>query len=81
MKSSRKPDEKSAAIEPRLLTLHQVAEILGVGYWTAREIVARGDIPKVELPQRHGLGVSPRVRVNRVDLDAYIRDHTRRNTE
>ncbi len=50
----------------RLMGLGAAAEYLGVSAWTLREMVWRGDLPKVGLP-----GVR-RLLLDRTDLDAMI---------
>jgi hypothetical protein len=77
-------DMKSRAFEPRLLDLHSAAAYLGVSYWTMRDYVLDGHIPRVILPcsrrrkkggaviRRAGDVDNRRVYVDRADLDAFI---------
>lgn len=53
-----------SGIEPRLLSVDQVAQYLSLGSTTVREMIAKRIIPTVPIPNR--------VLVDREDLDAYI---------
>jgi excisionase family DNA binding protein len=60
------PDESQPKIEPRLLTLEEVATYLSVSSSQAYALVRSGELPAVKLG---GRGVW---RVDRKQLDAYI---------
>ena len=66
-----KADLKSVV---RLLDLDEAAHYLGVSYWTMRDYVHGGIIPKVELPHpRDPDGrVLRRILIDRNDLDEFI---------
>lgn len=65
-------------IPPRLLNLKQVAQYLGVSYWSARDYVLAGQLPAVRLPPlRAREGDRARDNLRRVlvdvrDLDRFI---------
>ena len=65
----------TAATEPaatgRLLSLPQLANELGVSFWTARTWVLNGDIPRVVLPGTNGRTLR-RILVDRRDVDQFI---------
>jgi len=77
-------DMKSRAFLPRLMTLQAAADYLGVSYWTMRDYVADGIIPRVTLPcsrrrrkggvvsRRSGDIEARRIYVDRLDLDSFI---------
>jgi predicted site-specific integrase-resolvase len=77
-------DMESRAFPPRLMNLHDAADYLGISYWTIRDYVADGIIPKVPLPcsrrrkkggvviRRAGDTESSRIYVDRVDLDSLV---------
>ena len=68
---------------PRLVDLHVAATYLGVSFWTVRDYVLQGLIPKVELPAlrpREGdqrRRVLRRVVVDVRDLDAFVEGRKR----
>jgi hypothetical protein len=53
-----------------LLSLNDVADVLGVSLWTAREYVKRDAIPVVRLGSPRGP-----IRVRQASLNAWIRSH------
>jgi excisionase family DNA binding protein len=55
----------------RLMSLHGAADYLGVSYWTLRDLVNAGTIPRVRLPIG-GTRDLRRVLVDREDLDRLI---------
>lgn len=66
-RSGDAPDRVSG----RLLSLDAAADYLGVSYWTVRDLVASGTIPRVRLPVG-GARDLRRVLVDRVDLDRLV---------
>ena len=57
----------------RLLNLSQAAAYLGVSYWTVRDLVANGTLPRVALPGVPSEARSVRrVLIDRGDLDRLI---------
>lgn len=73
-----------APLSARLVDLHAAATYLGVSFWTVRDYVLQGLIPKVELPalrpregERRRLGLR-RVVVDVRDLDAFVEGRKRR---
>lgn len=71
---------RSATIEPRILDLHGAAAYCGVSYWTIREAVNGGHLPRIELPSPHRSdgGSLRRILIDRIDLDAWIDRHKER---
>ena len=75
--------DESAGLPARLVDLHAAAAYLGVSFWTVRDYVLQGLIPRVELPAlrpREGdqrRRVLRRVVVNVHDLDAFIQSRKR----
>jgi hypothetical protein len=77
-------DIESRAFPPRLMNLHDAAAYLGVSYWTMRDYVMDGRVPRVILPcsrrrkkggaivHRAGDIDMRRIYVDRADLDALI---------
>jgi hypothetical protein len=77
-------DIESRALQPRLLNLHDAARYSGISYWTMRDYVADGLIPRVILPcsrrrkkggavvRRAGDIDARRIYVDRTDLDGLI---------
>jgi hypothetical protein len=77
-------DTQSCAFLPRLMNLQAAAAYLGVSYWTMRDYVADGIVPKVILPcsrrrkkggavvRRAGDTEARRIYVDRGDLDTLI---------
>jgi hypothetical protein len=77
-------DIESCAFPPRLMNLHDAAKYLGISYWTLRDYIADGLIPRVNLPcsrrrrkdgvvvRRAGDIEARRIYVDRTDLDALI---------
>ena len=75
---------QSCAPQPRLMNLHDAANYLGISYWTLRDYIADGLIPRVNLPcsrrrkkggavvRRAGDIEARRIYVDRTDLDALI---------
>lgn len=61
----RKPDR-------RFLTVNEVADLLRVSRRTVERLVARGELPFVELPLRRG-----GLRFPRSAIDDFLRDHSR----
>jgi excisionase family DNA binding protein len=59
-------------MERRLLTLEQVAEVLGVGKWVVKGLVQRGELKELRLSRKT-------IRFDRRDVDAYIRRVRRRS--
>ena len=55
----------------RLLGLHEAAAYLGLSYWSMRDLVNAGTIPRVRLPLT-GTRDLRRVLVDRADLDRLI---------
>ena len=55
----------------RLFGLHEAARYLNLSYWTVRDMVATGAIPRVRLPL-NGARDLRRVLVDRADLDRLI---------
>jgi excisionase family DNA binding protein len=55
--------ERLAAL-PRLLTLQQAAEELGVKVWTLRRAIWDGELPQVRLGKS--------IRIDRKDLEAWL---------
>ena len=44
------PEGAAPAIEPLLLDEHEAAALLGISFWSCRELVAAGQLPTVRLP-------------------------------
>lgn len=66
-------DTQSHAPAPRLLNLKEAARYLGLSYWTVREAVVAGQVPRVDLPSLTRPGETlRRVLVDRQDLDKWI---------
>jgi predicted site-specific integrase-resolvase len=77
-------DTESGAFQTRLLNLHEAARYIGVSYWTMREYVLDGIVPRVSLPssrrrkkggvvvRRAGDIGARRIYVDRTDLDDLI---------
>jgi hypothetical protein len=77
-------DMESCAFPSRLMNLHDAANYLGISYWTLRDYIADGLIPRVNLPcsrrrkkggavvRRAGDVEARRIYVDRTDLDALI---------
>jgi hypothetical protein len=69
---------QSSPIAPRLLSIRQSAEYLGLSYWTTRDYVLAGLLPIVSLPPlrpREGEQQKTslrRVLIDRKDLDAFV---------
>lgn len=75
---------KSCASQPRLMNLHDAADYLGLSYWTLRDYIADGLIPRVNLPcsrrrrkggivvRRAGDIEARRIYVDRADLDLLV---------
>lgn len=59
-------------MERRLLTLEQVAEVLGVGKWVVKGLVQRGELKELRLSRKT-------IRFDQRDVDAYIRRVRRRS--
>ena len=57
--------------ESRLLSLKEAAKYLNLSYWTLREIVWSGALPRVRLPNKSG-GLCRRILIDRQDLDNLI---------
>ena len=80
--ADRANDVKTAA--RRLLSLHEAGKYLGVGYWTVRDYVQAGILPRVVLPcaarrgkggvviRKPGDGNARRILVDKRDLDTLI---------
>ena len=79
----RAQDAPSVAlrIQPRLLSLDQGAEYLGLSFWSFRELVNAGDVPLIRVPRprtmrqhkrRARSGVLRRTLVDIRDLDALV---------
>ena len=68
------------AIEPRLLTLQQAAQYIGLSYWSTRDLVLSGDLPSVRMPcpRAHDGRNMRRILVDRQDLDTFIESHKER---
>ena len=67
--SSRPQDLKSCV---RLMNLNEAAQYLGVSYWTVRDLVASGNLPRVRLPSAHTGRDLRRTLIDQRDLDALI---------
>lgn len=77
-------DIESCASSPRLMNLRDAARYIGLSYWTLRDYVADGLIPRVSLPcsrrrkaggaivRRAGDTETRRILVDRSDLDTLI---------
>jgi hypothetical protein len=77
-------DVQSRAFQPRLMNLHDAARYIGLSYWTLRDYVADGLIPRVSLPcsrsRKKGGAIvrlagdteARRILVDRADLDSLI---------
>ena len=77
-------DAESRAFQPRLVNLQTAARYIGVSYWTMRDYVMDGLIPRVTLPccrrrakggsvvRRAGDVDARRILVDIADLDALI---------
>lgn len=81
------PCDSPARTEPptvRLLSLRQAAAYVGCSYWSIRDWCLGGILPTVDLPPlRARGGERPRTRlrrvlIDRVDLDAFIERHKRK---
>ena len=76
-----KPDVKSVVPcgtnVPRLLDLNAAACYLGVSYWTMRDYIFTGVIPKVTLPHPTNPNgrVLRRTLIDKEDLDEFIERH------
>jgi hypothetical protein len=77
----------TVAAWPRLLSVEQAAQYLGISYWTVREFINDGSIKVVPLPrpetlrqrERRALGDTVRrVLIDRHDLDALVDTWKRR---
>jgi hypothetical protein len=77
----------TVAAWPRLLSIEQAAQYLGVSYWTVREFINDGSIKAVPLPrpdtlrqrERRSLGDTVRrLLIDRLDLDALVDTWKRR---
>lgn len=66
--------QETGVLRPRLLDLKAAGAYLGVSYWSARNLVDRGVLPKVELPicPRSDGRVLRRILIDRKDLDALV---------
>ena len=63
-------------VEPLLLDERGAATLLGISYWTVRELVQAGKIPTVDLPSP----LNPRRRlrrklIDRRDVEQFIQTH------
>jgi len=72
MKTKSKP-ERNPSLEQRVLGLHEAAQYTGLSYWTLRELVLAGKIPRVLIPDPWQAGRSlRRILIDRHDLDKFI---------
>lgn len=69
------------SVEPLLLNEHQAAALLGISFWSCRELTASGALPLVALP----CPLNPRRRmrrklIDRRDVEAFITKHKQGGT-
>jgi hypothetical protein len=65
--------EKDGLSQPRVLGLREAAQYTGLSYWTLRELVLAGKIPRVVIPNPWYDGRAlRRILIDRQDLDKFI---------
>lgn len=69
------------AIQPRLLSVEEAAEYLGLSYWSMKELIGAGDVPLIRVPRPRTLRQHKRAARSQVlrrtlvdvrDLDALV---------